>query len=46
MPTQVRWSPPTPLSPAKESMAQKLHRTGKFYLFLRAVWTELLDEAF
>jgi len=27
-------------------MAQKLHRTGKFYLFLRAVWTELLDEAF
>jgi len=46
MPTQVRWSPPTPLSPAEEAVAQKLHRTGKFYLFLRAVRAELFDEAF
>ena len=45
MPTQIRWSPPTALSPAEEAVAQKLHRTGKFYLFLRAVRAELFDEA-
>lgn len=46
MPTQVRWSPPIPLSPAEEAVAHKLRRTGKFYVFLRAVRAELFDDAF
>jgi hypothetical protein len=46
MPTQIRWSPPRPLSPAEEAVAQRLRRTGKFYLFLREVRAELFDEAF
>ena len=46
MPTQIRWSPPLPLSPAEEAVDQKLRRTGKFYVFLREVRAELFDEAF
>jgi hypothetical protein len=46
MPTQIRWRPPGPLSPAEEAVAQHLHRNGKFYLFLREIRAELFDEAF
>jgi hypothetical protein len=46
MPTQIRWRPPVPLSPAEEAVAQHLHRNGKFYAFLREIRAELFDEAF
>lgn len=46
MPTPIRWSPPLPLSPAEEAVAQRLHRNGKFYVFLRTIRAELFDEAF
>jgi hypothetical protein len=46
MPTQIRWRPPVPLSPAEEAVAQHLHRNGKFYVFLREIRAELFDEAF
>jgi hypothetical protein len=46
MPTQIRWRPPVPLSPAEQTVARKLTRIGKFYVFLREVRGELFDEAF
>lgn len=46
MPTEIRWRPPVPLSPAEAALAPKLARTGKFYLFLREVRAELFDDAF
>ena len=46
MPTQIRWTPPIPLSPAEADLARVLKRIGKFYVFLRAVRAELFDEAF
>jgi hypothetical protein len=46
MPTQIRWRPPVPLSPAEAAVAQHLRRNGKFYVFLREIRAELFDEAF
>jgi hypothetical protein len=46
MPTPIRWHVPTDLSPAEERVAQKLHRIGKFYVFLRAIRAELFDDGF
>jgi hypothetical protein len=46
MPTQIRWRPPIVLSAAEQAVAHKLHRIGKFYVFLRDVRAELFDEAF
>ncbi len=46
MPTPIRWLVPTDLSPAEERVAQKLHRIGKFYVFLRAIRAELFDDGF
>jgi IS5 family transposase len=46
MPTPVRWSVPTELSAAEAALAAKLHRVGKFYVFLRTIRSELFDEAF
>lgn len=46
MPTPLRWSVPTELSAAEAALATKLHRVGKFYVFLRTIRSELFDEAF
>ena len=46
MPTQIRWRPPIPLSPAEVDVAGALKRIGKFYVFLREVRADLFDEAF
>jgi hypothetical protein len=46
MPTQIRWCPSIPLSPAEQAVARKLRRIGKFYVFLREVRAEMFDEAF
>ena len=46
MPTPLRWSVPTELSAAEATLASKLHRVGKFYVFLRTIRSELFDEAF
>ena len=46
MPTPIRWQVPTKLSAAEQAVADKLHRIGKFYVFLREVRAELFDEAF
>jgi hypothetical protein len=46
MPTPSRWDVPVALSPEEARVAALLHRVGKFYVFLRAVRTELFDEAF
>ena len=37
MPTQIRWRPPVSLSPAEQTVARKLKRIGKFYVFGAAV---------
>ena len=46
MPTPIRWSVPTELSAEEAAVAQKLHRRGKFYVFLRTIRSELFDDAF
>jgi len=46
MPTQIRWSVPSELSPEETRVAARLHRSGKFYVFLRTIRGELFDEAF
>lgn len=46
MPTPIRWSVPTALSPEETRVAAKLRRIGKFYVFLREVRAALFDEAF
>lgn len=46
MPTPLRWSVPTELSGAEATLAGKLARVGKFYVFLRTIRSELFDEAF
>src|SRR6266542_1275196 len=46
MPTPIRWQVPTKLSAAERRLADKLHRIGKFYVFLREIRAELFDEAF
>jgi Transposase DDE domain/Transposase domain (DUF772) len=46
MPTSIRWSVPTVLSADEQAVVAKLHRRGKFYVFLREVRAELFDEAF
>ena len=46
MPTPIRWQVPTKLSAAERRVADKLHRIGKFYVFLREIRAELFDEAF
>src|SRR3954470_23047936 len=46
MPTPIRWQVPTTLSAAEQHVANKLHRIGKFYVFLREIRAELFDEAF
>src|SRR5262245_45961098 len=46
MPTPLRWSVPTELSAEEATLAGKLHRVGKFYVFLRTIRNELFDEAF
>jgi hypothetical protein len=46
MPTPIRWSFPTALDPEEQSVAEALHRIGKFYVFLRTIRDELFDEAF
>ena len=44
MPTAIRWQVPTNLSAAERRLADKLHRIGKFYVFLREIRAELFDE--
>lgn len=46
MPTPLRWSVPTALSAAETTLVSKLQRSGKFYVFLRTIRSELFDEAF
>ena len=46
MPTPIRWQVPGPLTADEASVAELLHRIGKFYVFLREVRAELFDEAF
>ena len=46
MPTPIRWQVPIELSPEETRVAAVLHRTGKFYVFLRKVRAELFDDAF
>src|SRR5512145_2414639 len=46
MPTPLRWSVPTELSAAEATLTGKLHRVGKFYVFLRTIRSELFDDAF
>src|SRR4249920_2821543 len=46
MPTPIRWQVPTELSAAERRLAAKLHRIGKFYVFLREIRAALFDEAF
>jgi hypothetical protein len=46
MPTPIRWSVPTELSPEEARVAARLQRSGKFYVFLRTIRHELFDEAF
>jgi hypothetical protein len=46
MPTPIRWQVPKKLSAAEQRVADKLHRIGKFYVFLREIRAELFDEAF
>jgi len=46
MPTPIRWQVPIELSPEEARVAAVLHRTGKFYVFLRKVRAELFDAAF
>ena len=46
MPTPIRWPVPIELSPEETRVAAVLHRSGKFFVFLRAVRAELFDEAF
>ena len=46
MPTPIRWSVPSPLSPAETRIVKKLHRINTFYVFLREIRAELFDEAF
>jgi len=46
MPTPIRWHVPTKLSAAERRLADKLHRIGKFYVFLREIRAELFDEGF
>ena len=46
MPTPIRWQVPTELSPEEARVAALLHRSGKFYVFLRAIRAELFDDAF
>lgn len=45
MPTPIRWSVPTELSPEEQVIARDLKRIGKFYVFLRSIRHELFDEA-
>jgi hypothetical protein len=46
MSTPIRWQVPIELSPEEARVAAVLHRTGKFYVFLRKVRAELFDDAF
>jgi len=46
MPTPVRWSVPAELSAAETTLIGKLQRSGKFYVFLRTIRSELFDDAF
>jgi DDE family transposase/transposase-like protein DUF772 len=46
MPTSIRWTCPSELTPDEARVAQMLHRIGKFYVFLRDVRAELFDDAF
>ena len=46
MATTVRWNPPIELSPEEQRVAKVLKRIGTFYVFLRQVRHELLDEEF
>jgi hypothetical protein len=46
MPTPIRWQVPIELTPEEARVAALLHRTGKFYVFLRRVRAELFDDAF
>jgi hypothetical protein len=46
MPTPIRWSVPSALTSKETELAKKLHRIGKFYVFLREIRAELFDEAF
>jgi hypothetical protein len=46
MPTPIRWTCPTELSADEATVAELLHRIGKFYVFLREIRAELFDEAF
>ena len=34
------------MSAAEAAIAQKLHRSGKFYVFLRRIRSELFDDTF
>jgi len=46
MPTPIRWQVPIELSVEEARVAAVLHRTGKFYVFLRSIRAELFDDAF
>jgi hypothetical protein len=46
MPTPIRWQVPTELSAAEQAVADKLHRIGTFYVFLREIRATLFDDAF
>jgi hypothetical protein len=46
MPTPIRWQVPVELSPEEADVAALLHRSGKFYVFLRRIRAELFDDAF
>lgn len=46
MPTLIRWHVPVELNPEETRIAALLHRSGKFYVFLRTIRTELFDDAF
>ncbi|HYQ91358.1 MAG TPA: transposase, partial [Candidatus Competibacteraceae bacterium] len=44
--TTPLWSPPQDLSPAEEKIAARAVKKKKLFVFLRAIRTELLDQAF
>lgn len=42
----MRWRVPVEMSGLEQAVAKRLHRVGRFYLFLREVRHELFDEGF
>jgi hypothetical protein len=42
----MHWDVPIELSPQESKVAKRLHRMGRFYVFLREIRPELCDARF